>query len=244
MAGKNRQVVEGEWLGKIAAEEGFSDGGAAIWGDPKNAHAKEKHPNPNLLCEHVELFIPEKKPKVVPRAAAAKHRFVAARAKTVLRIQIVDMDGNPRENEPYRLLVGLVEFRGKTFAGPGHSDATGTWGPGMIRHEIPVASTRGSIELTNTGEVLDFKVGMLREIDPGHKNILCVIKAAQARLNNLGFGCGSVDGISGKKTKAAIHAFQAFCKEHKAKLGFDSGTADGILGPITRAALKRAHGEL
>lgn len=244
MAGKYRQVVEGEWLGKIAAEEGFSDGGAAIWNDPKNAEIRKKQPNANLLCEHMKLFIPEKKAKVVPRGAGAKHKFVVAGSKTILRLQILDMDGSPREGEPYRLLVGLAEFRGRTFAGPGYSDSQGTWAPGVVRHEIPVASTRGSIELTSSGDVLDFRVGVLREIDPEHKNTSCSTKAAQARLNNLGFGCGGVDGVSGKKTKAAVHAFQAHYKENKATLGFDSGTVDGILGPITRAALKRAHGGL
>ena len=49
----------------------------------------------------------------------------------------------------------------------------------------------------------------------------------QELLNALGYDCGSVDGIFGSKTKAAVLAFQ------KANgLG-----ADGIVGPLTWAKL-------
>lgn len=53
------------------------------------------------------------------------------------------------------------------------------------------------------------------------------IKDIQARLAELGFDPGPVDGISGKRTKAAIRAAQRW---HGLK-------ADGIVGPITAAAL-------
>lgn len=53
------------------------------------------------------------------------------------------------------------------------------------------------------------------------------IKAAQQKLNDLGYNCGTPDGSIGKKTTAAIKAFQK-----------DWGlTVDGKLGPKTLAAL-------
>ncbi len=49
------------------------------------------------------------------------------------------------------------------------------------------------------------------------------IKEVQKRLNNLGYDCGKADGIIGKKTKAAIKAFE---KDNDLK-------ADGLLDKTT-----------
>lgn len=66
------------------------------------------------------------------------------------------------------------------------------------------------------------------------------IKAIQSRLNGLDYDAGPADGAWGKRTEAAVRAFQAA----------QGLAADGAIGPATRAALaspvaKRAHsGEL
>lgn len=52
----------------------------------------------------------------------------------------------------------------------------------------------------------------------------------QAGLNQLGYDCGTVDGIFGQKTLAAVKAFQA---THEL-------TVDGVAGPKTQAALLAA----
>jgi len=76
----------------------------------------------------------------------------------------------------------------------------------------PNPSTTPSINITST----------LRRGSKGSE-----VKALQQYLNQLGYNCGTPDGIFGTKTEAAVKAFQ------KAK----GLTADGIVGPKTRAAL-------
>lgn len=56
------------------------------------------------------------------------------------------------------------------------------------------------------------------------------VQALQTDLKTLGYNPGSIDGIYGPKTKAAVVAFQ-----RSAKL-----QADGIYGPLTQQALTRA----
>jgi len=53
------------------------------------------------------------------------------------------------------------------------------------------------------------------------------VAALQTQLNSLNFNCGSVDGIFGSKTYAAVTALQKSC----------GLAADGIVGPQTRNAI-------
>lgn len=56
------------------------------------------------------------------------------------------------------------------------------------------------------------------------------VQQLQAKLNSLGFDCGTADGIFGKKTRAGVKAFQA---AHNLEV-------DGIVGKNTRSALEKA----
>ena len=58
------------------------------------------------------------------------------------------------------------------------------------------------------------------------------LTGVQARLNNLGFAAGPVDGIDGPRTKRAVRRFQKVFEL----------LVDGIPGPRTQAALAEAHG--
>ena len=58
------------------------------------------------------------------------------------------------------------------------------------------------------------------------------LQAAQEKLNQLGFDCGTPDGVMGAKTRAAITAFQT-------SKGLE---ADGVCGDATLAALDAAAG--
>lgn len=62
----------------------------------------------------------------------------------------------------------------------------------------------------------------------GQPSDVVSIYKVQTRLNELGYNCGTPDGVKGPRTIEAIKQFQR-----------DNGlTADGIVGNQTRAALK------
>jgi N-acetylmuramoyl-L-alanine amidase len=58
------------------------------------------------------------------------------------------------------------------------------------------------------------------------------VSGCQARLRNLGYDPGPIDGIAGPRTEAAVRAFQ---RDY-------SLTVDGICGPQTRGKLKEVYG--
>ena len=58
------------------------------------------------------------------------------------------------------------------------------------------------------------------------------VKGVQARLSNLGYDPGPIDGIVGPRTRAAVRRFQ---QEHDLKV-------DGIAGPNTQAKLDEIYG--
>jgi peptidoglycan hydrolase-like protein with peptidoglycan-binding domain len=76
--------------------------------------------------------------------------------------------------------------------------------------------------------------GRARTLVLGGLDPLHTVTGIQARLNNLGFHTGAVDGVIGPITRRAIRKFQAS----------RSLIVDGIVGPKTREALARAHGEV
>ena len=87
-----------------------------------------------------------------------------------------------------------------------------------------VSTTKPDADTPNTNTVrnLSYKPGSMKRGED--------VRDLQVDLNALGFDCGVADGIFGKKTDAAVRAFQAAMKLE----------VDGIVGPKTRSALELA----
>jgi N-acetylmuramoyl-L-alanine amidase len=132
---------------------------------------------------------------------------------------VQDADGKPIGSAKYPLVAGFESFEGTTG------------GDGRIEH--PIAPDLQSA-------VLDFRyqkpngvtVHQSWNLKLGHLDDVATPSGLQARLNNLGFDCGDVDGVIGPKTETAIRGFQE-------SEGLD---VDGIAGPQTQAKLKSSDG--
>lgn len=106
-----------------------------------------------------------------------------------------------------------------------------TGGDGVIHHQVAAEVKEAILDVwidhglqRKTPQRWMLKIGSL---DPVEKP-----RGIQARLNNLFYECGEVDGIVGPKTRAAIRRFQ---EDHGLEV-------DGIAGPKTQAELKGVHG--
>ena len=128
-----------------------------------------------------------------------------------LRLQIV-ANGEPCANKEY-----ILEIANEQFSGTMDAD-------GKLEHSIPHNVEEGRLLL---GE---FQKEYLLNI--GHLDPIGEVAGTQARLNNLGFNCGKVDGVPGTSTKEAIKMFQ---KE------FDLSITGDINDAQTKKKLENVH---
>ncbi|MEP7381522.1 MAG: peptidoglycan-binding domain-containing protein [Gemmatimonadota bacterium] len=207
-------VAQGECMSSIAALYGFADY-QLIYGDGANAGLRGLRPNPNVLYPGDRVFVPELKPSQHDCAVDAKHRFVLKRSRARLRLVLKDRDG-PMAQRPYTLTV------------PGQAPIDGvTDGGGLLDQPVPDGAQSAELRLQRGS---DPKSGVLvwalqlGALDPHDK-----VSGAQARLNNLGFFCGTADGVLGPRTAQALRSFQQ--QSGLPQTGhIDAATSDRLLG--------------
>ena len=209
-------VAQGECLSSIAKQYGFHDY-RTIYDHANNADFRQLRKNPNVINAGDQLFIPEKDPKVVERPTGAVHTFQVQRRKTLLRIVVKDQEDQPLRNQPYTLEVEDQKFAGTTD------------GNGLLKQAIPPDAIVGVLRMTHALDGgthnLEWRL-RLGHLDPAEE-----LSGAQARLNNLGFFCGAVDGVSGPRTENALRSFQK-------KNGL---TETGQLDDATKGLLRDSH---
>lgn len=209
MAGKVYPVKQGDTLYKIAKKYGFSDW-RTIYNHADNAEFRKKRPNPNIIYPGDKIVIPDKETKEDSGATEQRHRFRSKGDRQWLLIVLKDASNQPLTNTPYQLSVG-----GKTL-----EDSTN--GEGLLEQEIPPNADEAV--LTIVGQEFLLKIGYLDPVDTP--------TGWRARLNNLGYKAGKVDGGENEELQSAIEEFQC-----------DYGLkVDGIVGSKTQAKLEEVHG--
>jgi hypothetical protein len=208
-------VQQGECVARIASSHGFADW-KVVYDDPGNADFRKKRPDPNLIHPGDRLFIPDREVKEEVCDSGKNHRFVLVRAKKMLRLAVEDLAGERLAGAAYQLIV-----EGTTYAGT-------TSGEGLVEQEVPSDAESGTLEVGS--RIWPLKIGHLNPLEETPDE---GVSGIQARLRNLGYDPGPVDGQLGRRTEAAIRAFQ---REHPPL------EIDGICGPKTRAKLTQRHG--
>lgn len=181
----NHEVRQGECIFSIAKIYGFF--WEKIWNHPNNAQLKQSRQDPNILYPGDVVFVPEKEEKQESCATEQRHRFRKKGTSAMLRIQLLD-DDEPRADESY-----VLEIDGQLFSGT-------TDGDGRLEHPILPDARKGRLLVGEAQEEYILKLGYVDPIDE--------VSGVQARLNNLGFDCGEVDGVLGPRTEAALREFQ------------------------------------
>lgn len=201
-------------MSSIAALYGFPDY-QVIYGHGANAALRKDRPNPNVLLPGDSVFVPEIKPLEKACPTDARHKFILKRSKVRLRLVLKDADG-PMAQRPYTLTVdGRPPVEGVTD------------GSGLLEQPVPVDAKSAELRFqSGTDPKSGFLTWVLQlgSLDPFDK-----VSGVQARLNNLGFFCGKVDGIVGPRTEKALRSFQE--QNGLPKTGrIDAATSARLLG--------------
>ncbi len=179
-------VQPGECLSLIAFNSGFFV--ETLWNHECNADLRAERDNPNVLASGDQVNIPDKRIEEKRLNTDARHRFRLLGVPDKLRL-CLKSGGRPRSQTRYRLTVDDHAVEG----------ITGT--DGVLEHWLMPDARRGELYIYDSKERLELQ---LRRIEP-----VTETAGLQARLKNLDFYHGKVDGMFGKETKEAIKSFQA-----------------------------------
>jgi hypothetical protein len=212
------KITPGECLSSLTEACGFSSY-HTIWDHPNNAGLRERRSNSNVLCPGDEVYIPERESKAVDGCTCARHTFVLSMPEVMLRMVVQDQDGKPITSAHYRLTAGAKKFEGVTG------------GDGIFEHPIAPDLQSGTLDfIYRKPNGVMVQCSWILKL--GHLDDVATPSGIQARLKNLGFDSGDVDGVIGPKTEVAIRRFQKWA-------GLN---VDGVAGPKTQTKLKTSHG--
>ena len=189
------EVKQGDCLSSIAKAHGLRSW-KVIWDDPNNKAFKDARKNPNVLYPGDVLYLPDVKPsdKKASATTEKRNKFQVNLSKTLLRIQVKDEKEKPLSGKAYTIWIGDEERAGKTD------------GDGLVIEKVDpeVTSAKLTVWLEEQGKGARY----LWDLAVGHLDPIDEVSGIQARLNNLGYFCGDVDGNVTAATIAALKGFQ------------------------------------
>ena len=215
---KTAKVQRGECASSLAARFGLSSADV-LWNLPENAKLAKQRENANVLMEGDKLAVPDDRVREESADTEQHHRFRRLQPNTRLRIALKDEVGEAMASMPYTLTIGELVLEGQTD------------GDGMLDEEVPARAQVATLRLL-LPEADAWAPEIVYELRLGHLDPVDEVSGAQARMRNLGYDCGPIDGLMGPLTRAGLRAFQAdmHLKETRA------------LDGATRARLAKEHG--
>jgi hypothetical protein len=206
-AGHKVHVVgRGESLALIARKYGLPSW-RQLWDDAKNERLKKKRKSPHVLRPGDKVMVPALRVFEVVRSTDSRHRIcVEASEPLTFRVILQDHNQLPFADEPYELsLVGAADNVAPT---KGTTDSVGA-----VIQKLPSRIKQVRVALPKRKLSWSFGLHELTAVpdtdeqehngDPSAE----AVKAAQIRLNALGFPCGDVDGVMGWRTRDALALF-------------------------------------
>jgi Putative peptidoglycan binding domain/LysM domain len=208
-------VRQGDCIESIAHAHGLA--WEKLWDHAGNAALRERRKAHTALAPGDVVFVPERVVREVECATSQRHTFRAKGIPSQLRIRFLDHLGAPRA------AAWVLELDGQR--------TSGTLDDGWLDHPMMPDVRAGTLELRwqeDGEERVETHVLELGHLDP-----LDTITGVQARLYNLGYYHGPIDGKEGEALELAVVEFQ--CDHDLDPLG--------LVDDTTRAALGRAHDE-
>jgi Putative peptidoglycan binding domain len=213
-------VTQGEHLSRIAKKYGFSSF-KTIWDHPQNAALKQKRQNPNVMFPGDRLFLPEKGKKEESGNTEQRHQFKLKGEQLILRLVLEDLYESPIGNAECELQVENKRHQ------------LSTDGQGKIAQDIRPTDESALLIIQDPQTPVN---ELLIPIKIGHLDPVEAVSGQKARLNNLGYFAGPLEGKTEEENTARfLSAIEEFQCDHGL-------VVDGICGPMTQATLRQVHG--
>jgi hypothetical protein len=184
-------VRQGECLVSIARMYGFEDPDE-IYRSEKNAALRRRRPNPNLLYPGDTLVIPAHDLKAFVLPTGERHKVVVTVPKRRVRVRVLDAKREPMKNTAFKLETAERVYEGQ-------SDSNG-----VVEKDISGEVERAILSIGDLTIPL-----LLGHLNPYEDTDDDGTSAVQARLKNLGYQPGRIDGCLGPRTRAALRRFQS-----------------------------------
>ncbi len=181
------KVAPGDCMSSIAYAHGFF--WKTLWNLGENAALKSQRKNPNVLMTGDLVHLPDLTVKQEPGATEKRHKFMLKGVPEKLRMRLLDVNHKPRHNLDYVIVIDGDSRRGKTD------------GNGELIESIPPDAKAGKI-------MLGKKLSEVIKLNLGHLDPISEISGIKARLANLGFYRGAIDGNLDDAGKRGIRSFQ------------------------------------
>jgi hypothetical protein len=181
----------------------------------KDANAELKR-NPNLLFKGDDwsdgdaVKIPAPESKEAGAGTGKTTAFEIDPTKLFLRLRVLNEDFTALKNADYEL---TIESSPAAFSKKGKTD-----GSGQIETEIPPKAQKGVLSVSvpppdgqkgagKSAMTWELQIGALNPILEKAPDDECV-SGVQARLNNLAFPCGDVNGVSDETFEGQVKGFR------------------------------------
>ncbi len=212
----NYEISPGESLSSVAHDTGHF--WRKLWDLPENKGLREVREDPEILVPGDRLTVPPIEPRSQAIHTGMLHRFRRLGVPVKVSFNLADQEGKPFAGKSYRLMVGPTVHTGTT-------DATG-----LVEHWISPAAKIGRLEVDLADPAYPETASW--ELSLGQMLPIESTVGVQARLDNLSYPCGPIDGAWGPRCAAALAEFQR-----------DQGVEPtGELDDATRKLLQEVHG--
>jgi len=200
---KTLQVRPGDCFTSIAFQNGFF--WQTLWDHPDNKALRDARKDPFTLVPGVDsVVVPDPRQRDEACQTAKVHTFRRRGVPARLKIRLLHHDGTPRANEEY-----FLEVNGELVADDKRAD-----GEGHVEVFIPNDARSARLYLDGGEEIVDLALGRLEPPT--------TLRGVQARLLNLGFYRGPIDG---EDSAALADAMARFCH------------AEGLAASLSREAV-------
>ena len=182
------KAQSGDCISSIAFSYGLLP--ETIWLHANNDSLRAERKNPNILFSGDSVFVPERIVRTEKITSGQRHKFVRKAVPSILRVRFLDDSDEPRSNIEYR-----ADIDGNLRHGTTDDD-------GFLVEPISPNALHALIFLGSSNDVAEYNV-QLGQLPPINTN-----EGIQARLKNLGYYNGDIDGQVNDLLTDALWAFQ------------------------------------